>query len=84
MKAKGKSPEIAHLLLFAACLFVLLRPYATELRHIIIDREYYGDESNIKSFLIEYFRKAGYRINELEIAFSLVGKKSPAHKKLGT
>lgn len=81
LKATGKSAEAAHLLVFAAGLFLLLKPYASRLRSIIIDCEYYGHESNIKSFLIEYFKKAGHPVDELEISFGLIGKHSSAHKK---
>lgn len=81
LQATGKSPEAARLLLFAACLFLLLAPYINSFTKIVIDREYYGHESNIKSFLVEYLKKAGYRVDKLDIRFNLIGKKSPAHLK---
>jgi hypothetical protein len=41
---QGKSREIARLLLFAACVYLLLKDYLPILKKVIIDTEYVGRE----------------------------------------
>lgn len=62
--------------IFAALLFLLLKDEAIK-EPIMIDREYYGHEADIKNILLQLFEK--HQRKSPEIEFGLVGKKSPAH-----
>ena len=79
--AKGKSREIATLLLFAAGLYLLLKEDLITAQKLGIDPEYEGPNHNIKSFLVEYSKKADQNIKPERIDFAYVGKQSPADKK---
>ena len=81
LRSRGKSAEIAPLLLFAACLYLLLRDHLGELQKVIVDREYEGHEADIRSFMLEYIKREGQSFEPRNITFALVGKKSPADKK---
>lgn len=62
--------------IFAALLFLLLR--GEEIKEpIMIDKEYFGHEADIKNILLQLFEK--HRSKSPEIEFGFVGKKSPAH-----
>lgn len=81
LKSRGKTRQTAHLLLFAACLFILLRDTLESFDQITIDTEYVGNEATIKSFLLRYIWKQFPTFNPEMIVFRQIGKKSPAHKK---
>lgn len=78
---KGKTPAVAYLLVFAACLYLLLKDHLDQLHRVVIDQEYVGQETNLKSFLLEYLKREGYGFEADQITFALVGKHSPAHRK---
>ena len=81
LRAKGKSKEVAHLLLFAACLYLLLDQHLHQLRKIVIDIEYPGKNVDIKAFLLRYIRRQIPDFEADKITFQLIGKKSPADFK---
>jgi hypothetical protein len=81
LKSRGKSKQTAHLQLFAACLFILLRGHLDNLRQIVIDVEYDGNEATIKAFLLRYIWRQTPEFDQDTIVFRHIGKKSPAHKK---
>jgi hypothetical protein len=79
LRARGKPRRRAEMLLFAACVFLLLEDHLDQLQRIIIDNEYDGHEADIRSFLFEYIKKRepGFEIGR--IAVRSIGKKSRAH-----
>lgn len=80
MRDRGVRPPRLQAMLFATALFLLLKDHISKSSMVIIDREYFGNESLIKSHLINLFYRARMHINPDIIQFDLVGKKSPAHK----
>lgn len=62
--------------IFGALLFLLLKDEGIK-ESIMVDKEYYGHEPDIKNILLQLFEK--YQLKSPEIDFGLVGKKSPAH-----
>jgi len=62
--------------IFAALLFLLLKDEGIK-EPIMIDKEYYGHEADIKNILLQIFEK--HQGKTPDIKFGLVGKKSPAH-----
>ncbi len=80
-KRRGKPKHSAHLLLFAACLFLLLRDHVDTFSQIVIDTEYYGNEKDIKAFLLRYIWRKMPDFDKDIIVFQQIGKKSPAHRK---
>ena len=72
---------MAHLLLFAACLYLLLDQHLHQLRKIVIDIEYPGKNVDIKAFLLRYIRRQIPDFEADKITFQLIGKKSPADFK---
>lgn len=79
---RKKSKRQAHLLLFSACLYLLLKDHLPILSNVVIDEEYTGQEVDIKSFLLNYIRRDGYFFDPKSISFSRIGRKSQAHKKV--
>jgi len=72
------SRKYIYLRLFSASLyFLLLKLPSNEL--VVIDVEYHGHESHIKSLLLSWLRKTRPDIEPDQITFGLVGKKSRAH-----
>lgn len=66
--------------LFAVGLYFLIRDHVGELNRITIDLEYFGQESDIKTHLINLLRRSGYEIVSDVIEFRQIGKQSEAHK----
>ncbi len=81
LRARGKPKGTALLLLFAACLYLLLADCLTQLEKVVIDEEYSGKGPDIKSFLLEYTKKGGGDIQPENIVFAKVGRGSPADRK---
>lgn len=120
LRRRGKSKEIAYLLLFSASLYLLLKealwdfawsspwttvhgpytgtivPFEREnhakshralkdyldlLDSILIDQEYWGHGSRIKSFLLEYIKRDGLFLEPDKIHFGQVGRGSPSDQK---
>jgi hypothetical protein len=84
LKKRGKSRNIARYQLFAAGLFILLRPYLNKIvrrrEQIMIDVEYTGQDDKIKGMLLRYIRREGHKIPTDSIFFARVGKSSNAHQ----
>jgi len=78
---RGKTKDIARLLLFSACLYLLIKDHLDHLQKVIIDEEYTGQEGNIRSFLLEYIKRDGRFFEPENIDFARVGKGSPADQK---
>lgn len=81
LRAMGKSEKQGPIVLFSACLYLLLKEYLSDLQRVIIDTEYSGQEDNIKSYLLGYIKKDKQFFNPENIMFAAIGKSSPAHKK---
>lgn len=67
--------------IYCAMLFYLLKPYFRKIDTIILDQEYIGKESEIKSILKSITSKKKAPINTNIIHTGPVGKKSRAHAK---
>jgi hypothetical protein len=83
LQQKGKSRQLAYLLVFSAGLCLLIKTHLKQLQKVIIDEEYTGHEADIKSFLLEYVKKTGQIFEPENIHFARIGKSSPADKKAG-
>jgi len=81
LRRRGKASATAYPLLFAACLFLLLRDHLKQLDQVIIDIEYEGKNADIRSFLLEHIWKAEPTFAPDQIIFRRIGKHSPAHVK---
>ena len=79
LRQRGKSKRTATLMLFAACVFLLVEDHLSEIDTIILDNEYDGREADVRSFLFEYIKKQGQYFLPNRIVISLIGKKSEAH-----
>lgn len=78
---RGKSKQIARLMLFAAGLALLLQDHLDELESVVIDVEYEGHEAPIREFLLIYIWQAHPEFEPWRIIFKSVGKRSMAHAK---
>ncbi len=74
-KCRKRYKKNITLRLFAYCLYLLLKNKISINSKIIIDKEYYGHERDIKSLLLKNLKLKKYQIN-----FSCVGKKDLSHK----
>ena len=72
-------PRIFIYKLFAILIFLLIRDHLKELDEVVIDEEYSGQESLIKTYLAQEIRKAAPSFDLQLISFGRVGKKSGAH-----
>jgi hypothetical protein len=79
LRDQGKPSKRAKLLLFAACVFLLLEDHLDQLQRITIDNEYDGRESDVKSFIFEYIKRQHPRFRIETIDVRSIGKKSNAH-----
>jgi len=80
---QGKPKKRAKLLLFAACVFLLLESHLEQLQRVTVDNEYDGRQADIKSFLLEYIRKKNPTFESERIEIRAIGKKSPADELAG-
>lgn len=78
---RGKPRTEAHLYVFAAGVYLLLRDYLSHLSRITIDIEYEGKEGKIKSILLEYIRKHIHDFEPATVIFHRIGRNSPADAK---
>jgi hypothetical protein len=78
---RGKSRQIARLMLFAAGLALLLQDHLDDLERVVIDIEYEGQEAPIREFLLIYIWRTRPAFEPWRITFKQVGKQSPAHTK---
>lgn len=79
LREKGYSGNTFYLKLFSISLYILLKDHVAIFRRVIIDKEYIGNELLIKSDLLNFFYRSGYKIDPYIITFDLIGKKSLAH-----
>lgn len=77
-RKRVKAPKL-QVRLFAAALFLLLKDHMDEHLSILIDREYVGLDKDIQRQLLRLLRQGGITVNEDQISFGHIGKKSPAH-----
>lgn len=54
LKRKRKFKPAVYYQLFAAGLFILLKPYLSTAKRILIDNEYTGHDGEIKAYLLQY------------------------------
>jgi hypothetical protein len=81
LRERGKKAGVAILLLFAACLYLLLQDSVADIERIEIDTEYVGHEADIRAFLLRHVWSKQPDFEPWRIAFRRIGKKSPAHQK---
>ena len=84
LRKKGKSRKNACIWIFAAGVFLLLRPYLAEIigrdELIIIDTEYTGQNANIKGMILRHAMNSGFKLHKDRINFAQIGKSSGAHE----
>ena len=80
LQARGKSKQTAQLMLFAACLSLLLKDYLSLVSQIVIDVEYDGKDAEIKATLLRYIWKDAAWFEPERIVFRQVGKKPSMSK----
>ena len=78
LRSQGKPKKRANLLLFAACVFLLIENHLEQLQRVTVDNEYDGRQDDIKSFLLEYIRRKDPSFESERIEIREIGKKSPA------
>jgi len=83
LRNQGKPKKRAKLLLFAACVFLLLEDHLEQLQRVTVDNEYDGRQADIKSFLMEYIRRKEPTFDSESIEVKAVGKRSPADHLAG-
>ena len=83
LRNQGKPRKRAGLLLFAACVFLLLEGHLEQLQRVTVDNEYDGRQVDIKSFLTEYIRKKDPNFEAEMIEIKAIGKRSPADQLAG-
>ncbi|MFZ2360262.1 MAG: hypothetical protein WA040_13045 [Anaerolineae bacterium] len=81
LRDQARKPGVAHRLLFAASLFLLLRDHLDQIERVVIDVEYEGHEAEIGAFLLRFIWRDYPSFEPWRIEFGLVGKSSPAHHK---
>ncbi len=84
LRRRKKSDKMIYLRLFAAGLFILLRPHLADIikcgKYIVVDTEYDGHESKIKGMFLRHAHTAGLPLSKEAISFARVGKSSGAHQ----
>jgi len=80
LRQRGKSKRTATLMLFAACVFLLVEGYLSEIETIVLDNEYDGREADIKAFFVRYLQKRRKTFDMQQMNVSSIGKKSEAHR----
>ncbi len=83
LRNRGKPKKRAKLLLFAACVFLLIENHLEQLQRVTVDNEYDGRQPDIKSFLLEYIRGKYPSFEPERIEIRAIGKKSPADQLAG-
>jgi len=83
LRKRGKPRKRAKLLLFAACVFLLLENHLNQLERVTVDNEYDGREHDVKSFLLEYIKRRAPTFEAEKISIRSIGKGSPADHLAG-
>ena len=78
-KRVSRSETKLHILVFATLLFLLLKDHISRLESVIVDVEYHGHDRSIKEHFLNLCRRHRIKVPSSFSAFTLVGKKSPAH-----
>src|SRR3989339_678866 len=77
--SKLQNKKQLYIKLFSILIFLLIKKYYKKLNSIIIDKEYWGKENEIKIHLINLFKLSKIFIKPEIIHFTQIGKKSNAH-----
>ena len=64
---------------FAILIFILIKDYLDDIKEIVIDEEYSGKSTLIKSYLFQEIVKIKPNFLAENVAFKRIGKKSKAH-----
>jgi len=81
LRAQGRTRRGVTVLLFSACLFLLLRDYLEQIEQVTIDIEYPGKDADIKGNFLYHVYRHGLMLYKDQIAFRQVGEGSSAHKR---
>jgi len=81
LRDRRKTKKTAKLMLFAACIFLLIEGHLDQLQRITIDNEYAGRGDYIKAFLLRHIWEVDPEFDPWDIETTSIGKKSPAHIK---
>ena len=81
LRASGKSKDVAHILVLAAGVYLLLADFLDELSMVVIDTEYVGYDALIRAFMLRHIWQQRPTFDGQCIMFAQVGKKSSAHAK---
>lgn len=81
LREKGKPRKEAQILLFTACLYLLLEDYLDQLQRVEIDIEYPGKDANIKAGLLRLIWRKAPAFEPEQLVFRRVGRGSPADQK---
>lgn len=84
LKDRGKPDKRAKLLLFAACVFLLVENHLDQLQRIIVDNEYDSHELDIRSFLFEYIKRKNPNFEIDKIVVQPIKNHSRADRLAGT
>ncbi len=81
LRGRDKTKRGITLLLFSACLFLLLRDHLKQIERVTIDVEYLGKDADIRGNLLYHIYRHGLMLHKDQIAFRPLGKRSPAHTR---
>lgn len=81
LRSKGKPKARATLMVFAACVFLLLENHLGQMDRVIVDNEYDGQGDDIKAFLLRHIWKRESRFEPWRIEVASIGKGSSAHNR---
>lgn len=81
LRARGKSRDVARVLVFAAGVYLLLADFLDNLDLVVVDTEYVGYDAVIKAFLLHHIWQEHPTFDGQSIIFAQVGKTAPAHAK---
>jgi hypothetical protein len=79
LREYSKTGESIYRLLFATALYFLLKDIIEHCDLVLLDTEYQGHDAGIKEHILNLLRRANYSVYSHQVAFTYVGKKSPAH-----
>jgi len=80
LRQRGKSKRTATLMLFAACVFLLLEGHLSVIETIVLDNEYDGREADLKAFFVRYLQRRRKTFDMQRMSIRSIGKKSAAHR----
>ena len=80
LRQKRKPKRSITLLMFSACLFLLLKDSLNRVTEVLIDLEYADRDADIRGSLLYQFHRHGLELSKERIVFGQVGRKTKAHK----